>query len=97
MHSISFPAFLKKLFNQFVENYQQLFIKTFGYALLWTIFCFAIGQLLAAYSNYDPGTTTQPLSILSYFSLNFSLNTTYSFVDLFCSNFRSQSAKQAIV
>jgi hypothetical protein len=80
---MKFSIFLKKLLNQFVEDYQQAYAKTFGYAMLWTIVCFAIGQLLAAYSNYDPSTTIQPLSILSYFSLNFSMNTTYSFVDDF--------------
>ena len=80
---MKFYIFLKKLLAQFVDDYQKYFAKTFGYAILWTILCFAIGQLLAAYSDYDPNTTIQPLSILSYFSLNFSLNTTYSFVDLF--------------
>jgi hypothetical protein len=83
MHKISFSTFLKKLFNQFVESYQQYFAKTFGYALLWTLLCFAIGQALAAYSNYDPALTINPLSILTYFELNLSLNATYSFVDGF--------------
>ncbi len=83
MSKISFPLFLKSLFNQFIESYQQCFAKTFGYALLWTLLCFAIGQALAAYSYYDPQLTFQPLSILSYFSYDVSLNNTYSFVDDF--------------
>ncbi len=80
---MSLAKFLKSLFTQFVESYQQLFAKTFGYAILWTIICFAIGQALAAYSYYDPTLTFQPLSILSYFSFDVSLNNTYSFVDDF--------------
>lgn len=80
---MSLAKFLKSLFAQFVENYQQYFAKTFGYALLWTLLCFAIGQVLAAYSNYDPALTINPLSILTYFELNLSMNSTYSFVDGF--------------
>jgi len=80
---MSLAKFLKNLFAQFVESYQQYFAKTFGYALLWTLLCFAIGQALAAYSNYDPALTINPLSILTYFELNLSMNSTYSFVDGF--------------
>ncbi|MGN6178252.1 MAG: hypothetical protein ACTHNW_03670 [Mucilaginibacter sp.] len=80
---MSLAKFLKNLFAQFVESYQQYFSKTFGYALLWTLLCFAIGQVLAAYSNYDPGLTVNPLSVLTYFELNLSMNATYSFVDGF--------------
>lgn len=80
---MSYPIFLKNLLNQFIESYQQYFAKTFGYALLWTLLCFAIGQALAAYSYYDPQLTFQPISILSYFSFDVSLNNTYSFVDDF--------------
>src|ERR1700744_5031784 len=75
--------FLKSLLTQFVETYQQLFAKTFGYALLWTMLCFAIGQALAAYSNYDPGLMINPVGINSYFNLNLSQNSVYSFVDDF--------------
>lgn len=80
---MSLAKFLKTLFVQSVESYQQYFAKTFGYALLWTLLCFAIGQALAAYSNYDPALTINPLSILTYFELNLSMNSTYSFVDGF--------------
>jgi hypothetical protein len=80
---MSLAKFLKSLFNQFVESYQQYFAKTLGYALLWTLVCFAIGQALAAYSLYDPHLTFQPISILSYFSFNVSQGNTYSFVDDF--------------
>src|SRR6202012_4767719 len=80
---MSLAKFLKSLLTQFVETYQQLFAKTFGYALLWTLLCFAIGQTLAAYSSYDPGLIFNPLGILSYFQLNLSQNSTYSFVDDF--------------
>jgi hypothetical protein len=80
---MSLAKFLKSLFNQFVESYQQYFAKTFGYALLWTLLCFAIGQALAAYSSYDPGLMVNPLGIVTYFELNLSKNTTYSFVDDF--------------
>src|ERR1700744_2936815 len=80
---MSLAKFLKSLFNQFVESYEQYFAKTFGYALLWTVLCFAIGQALAAYSLYDAHLAFQPLSILSYFSFDVSLNNTYSFVDDF--------------
>ena len=83
MRKTSFPGFLKSLFAQFVESYQQYFAKTFGHAILWTILSIAIGQALAAYSNYDPHLTFQPISILSYFSFDVSLGNTYSFVDDF--------------
>lgn len=80
---MSLAKFLKNLFTQFVESYQQYFAKTFGYALLWTLLCFGIGQTLAAYSNYDASLMVNPLSILTYFELNLSRNITYSFVDDF--------------
>ncbi|MFI5158559.1 MAG: hypothetical protein ACHQF4_06810, partial [Sphingobacteriales bacterium] len=39
-------------------------------------------QVLATYCSYDPGIRVQPVSVLSFFILKFSINSTYSFVDL---------------
>lgn len=74
--------FLKNLLTEFVDVYKKYFTSTVRTALLWTILCFALIQVLATYCNYDPGIRAQPVSILSFFILKFSINNTYSFVDL---------------
>jgi len=79
---MQFSLFLKKLLNEFVEMYKKYFSSTVKAALLWTILCFAIVQVLATYCTYDPGIRAQPVSVLSFFILKFSINNTYSFVDL---------------
>lgn len=77
-----FTSFLKKLLIQFVEVYETAFSKTFIRAILWTVLCFAISQLLATYCTYDLSMQVQPVSVLSFFVLRFSYHDTYSYVDL---------------
>jgi hypothetical protein len=79
---MQFSLFLKKLLTEFVDVYKKYFSSTVKAALLWTILCFAIVQVLATYCSYDPGIRAQPVSVLSFFILKFSVNNTYSFVDL---------------
>jgi hypothetical protein len=79
---MQFSLFLKKLLSEFVDVYKRYFSSTVKAALLWTILCFAIIQVLATYCSYDPGIRAQPVSVLSFFILKFSVNSTYSFVDL---------------
>jgi hypothetical protein len=79
---MQFSLFLKKLLVEFVDVYKKYFSSTVKAALLWTILCFAITQVLATYCSYDPGIRAQPVSVLSFFILKFSINNTYSFVDL---------------
>ena len=79
---MQFSLFLKKLLTEFVDVYKKYFTSTVRAALLWTILCFALVQVLATYCNYDPGIKAQPVSVLSFFILKFSINNTYSFVDL---------------
>jgi hypothetical protein len=79
---MQFSLFLKKLLTEFVDVYKKYFTSTVRAALLWTILCFAISQVLATYCIYDPGIKAQPVSVLSFFILKFSINNTYSFVDL---------------
>lgn len=77
-----FSIYLKNLLTEFVNTYAKYFSSTVRAALLWTILCFAIIQVLATYCIYDPAIQVQPVSILSFFILKFSVNSTYSFVDL---------------
>lgn len=79
---MSFSLFLKKQLSSFVEVYEKYFSKTFVQALLWTILCFAVAQVLATYCTYDMQMQIQPVSILSFFILRFSYHDTYSYVDL---------------
>ena len=79
---MQFSLYLKNLLTEFVDVYKKYFTSTVRAALLWTILCFAIAQVLATYCEYDPGIKAQPVSILSFFILRFSINSTYSFVDL---------------
>jgi len=79
---MQFSLFLKKLLTEFVDVYKKYFSSTVKAALLWTILCFALVQVLATYCSYDLGIRATPVSILSFFILKFSINSTYSFVDL---------------
>jgi len=79
---MQFSLFLKSLLTEFVDVYKKHFTSTVRAALLWTILCFALVQVLATYCSYDPGIRATPVSILSFFILKFSVNNTYSFVDL---------------
>lgn len=79
---MQFSLYLKNLLTEFVGVYKKYFSSTVRAALLWTILCFALVQVLATYCSYDLGIRAQPVSILSFFILKFSVNNTYSFVDL---------------
>jgi hypothetical protein len=79
---MQFSLFLKSLLTEFVNVYKKHFTSTVRVALLWTILCFALIQVLATYCSYDPEIRATPVSILSFFILKFSINSTYSFVDL---------------
>jgi hypothetical protein len=77
-----FSIYLKNLLTEFIDVYAKYFSRTVKAALLWTILCFALAQILATYCTYDPGIRAQPVSLLSFFILRFSINSTYSFVDI---------------
>ncbi|WP_426584884.1 hypothetical protein [Mucilaginibacter sp. R-33] len=78
---MEYSDFLKRQSAAFIEIYQKKFAKTIIAAVLWTVFCFFIIEILSTYSNYDPVSKTHPVSILSFFFLRFSTNEIYSVVD----------------
>src|SRR5258708_6344121 len=78
---MQFAIHLKKLLTGFVEVYQKYFLKTFRTAFLWTILCFLIAALIAAFSDLDLILGRKPISILSYFFSRFSYRDVYAFGD----------------
>lgn len=79
---MTFSNFLKQQLFDFVESYKKYFWRTLLTTLIFSIFCFVAIAFLAKYSEFDSSNESKQVSLLSYFFVRYSLNDTYSIVDL---------------
>jgi hypothetical protein len=79
---MSLTNYLKSLFSELIDSYRKYFIRTSGIVLAYTIICFIVVALLSRFSNFDPTNYKKQISLLSYFSTNYSAGNTYGIVDL---------------
>lgn len=78
---MQYSTFFKKQSAALIDIYQERFTKTIWQAVLLTSISFIITAVISNYTQYDQSAKNIPISVLSFFSLRFSFNETYSIVD----------------
>jgi hypothetical protein len=78
---MQYSTFFKMQSAALIDIYQERFTRTIWQAVLWTGISFIITAVISNYSQYDQSVKSIPVSVLSFFSLRFSFNETYSVVD----------------
>jgi hypothetical protein len=79
---MTFSNYLKGQLTDFVENYRLYFWRTLGTVLTYTVFCFIGIALLLKFSVFNEALRSKQISLLSYLFGRYSLNQTYSMVDM---------------
>jgi hypothetical protein len=80
---MSLGEYLRKLLVAYVDDYINLFAKTLGIALTFTLLCFVCVLVLVKFNDNNYALDSpKPISLLSYFYLRYSKAGVYSIVDL---------------
>lgn len=78
---MQFTTYLKNQLTDFVDTYEEYFIKTIWPAFIFTVFCFFAMLLLLKYSAFDTTSSKKQISLLSYFWVRYSSKNIFSIID----------------